>query len=604
MKSLLDLFLIILDESGMHNGISTLHDRKTVMRRFEHEGLSFLTITLPAYASDFQKSLDAGQVAPDLFLGFKRKAGLPDFLRGFLELVFERGTGRLLDEPSHAAVNSIRQICMSFGKILIACSEERVEKALRGFIETEASLKVSDNARSQLHNADFERIAFILFKEVLATVDKLVYDGDILPKHGPGATADRLKGNQKYVQKQWTQRLEEVFPARDHLVPVMRSEHDLDHVSWLGPGMERPVKVTPVPKTLKTPRLIAIEPTCMQYMQQGLMEPLVDAIECHQTLGRMIGFTDQVPNRQMAELGSRVGGLATLDLSEASDRVSNQLVRLLFHRFPFLGEGVDATRSRKADVPGHGVIRLAKFASMGSALTFPIEAMCFLTCIFVGIEHQLLKEGRLNRQLTSKDIESFVGLVRVYGDDIIIPVEFVETVVSTLETFGFKVNTGKSFWNGSFRESCGGDFFDGQDVTPVRVRREIPVQRSDAEGIASLVSTRNQFYDRGYWQVAAFLDDKIRKLIPFPIVEESSSLLGRKSVVFAEEYSVYDWSTQAPVVRGVSISSDEFAYELDGDSALLKWYLKRGHRPLPTGHLMRQGRGRTVRLKTTMARPY
>jgi len=124
------------------------------------------------------------------------------------------------------------------------------------------------------------------------------------------------------------------------------------------------------------------------------------------------------------------GNLATLDLSEASDRVSNQHVRLLVKNHRALREAVDATRSRKADVLGK-TIRLAKFASMGSALCFPFEALVFATIVFVGIEREL------NRQLTQKDIESFYGRVRVYGDDIIVPVEYVESVVRELEALGF-----------------------------------------------------------------------------------------------------------------------------------------------------------------------
>jgi len=131
--------------------------------------------------------------------------------------------------------------------------------------------------------------------------------------------------------------------------------------------------VIAVPKTMKTPRIIAVEPTAMQYMQQAISDNLVSNLEGrHFPYKWMIGFERQEPNQQMAKEGSLHGELATLDLSEASDRVSNQHVRRLTKGFPRVTEGIQACRSRKADVPGHGVIRLAKFASMGSALTFPL----------------------------------------------------------------------------------------------------------------------------------------------------------------------------------------------------------------------------------------
>jgi hypothetical protein len=229
--------------------------------------------------------------------------------------------------------------------------------------------------------------------------------GDIMPKHGPGATADRLSGNRKYGQVQWPLRLESLFPAIEFIIAGWDYQR-LSDVNFVEPGAELPVRVITVPKTLKTPRIIAIEPTAMQYVQQALLEMFLEEYVKDDILTSFLGFDDQVPNQQLARKGSIDGSLATLDLSEASDRVSNQLVRTMLARFPHFAEGVDACRSRKADVPGHGVIRLAKFASMGSALCFPMEAMVFLTVIFLGIQDEL------NEPLTRRTLLEFVGRVR------------------------------------------------------------------------------------------------------------------------------------------------------------------------------------------------
>jgi len=207
----------------------------------------------------------------------------------------------------------------------------------------------------------------------------------------------------------------------------------------------------------------------------------------------MLDTRDQTPNQRLAREGSLTGALATLDLSEASDRVSNQLVRTMLEDYPHLHWAVDASRSRKADVPGHGVIRLAKFASMGSALCFPFEAMVFLTLIFLGIERES------STLLTRRKLERYVGKVRVYGDDIICPVDSVDSVVSVLTLFGAKVNTGKSFWTGRFRESCGKEYYAGEDISIVRVRREFPTSPKDAARVMSIISLRNQFYKTGLW---------------------------------------------------------------------------------------------------------
>jgi hypothetical protein len=300
-----------------------------------------------------------------------------------------------------------------------------------------------------------------LFEDVLIRMDRDVAKGELIPKHGPGSTADGLAGNAKYDQMEWTERLEEVFPYLDYALPNARYHTAVESVKFLTPEQERPVKVTLVPKTLSTPRIIAIEPTCMQYMQQAISLNLVQYLEDPNSFcSGFLGFYHQEPNQLMARTGSQEGSLATLDLSEASDRVHNDLVLELFRAYTNLSDGVQACRSRTAVVPlVNEVIPLVKFASMGSALTFPIEAMVFLTLVMIGIEQAEA------RHLSDNEILSLKGKVRVYGDDIVVPVEYARSVNRVLGIFGFRVNEHKSFWTGKFRESCGKEYYDGHDVS-------------------------------------------------------------------------------------------------------------------------------------------
>jgi hypothetical protein len=431
-------------------------------------------------------------------------------------------------------------------------------------------------------------------------VDKLIHDGDVIPKHGPGATADGLIGNNKYQLREWTDRLETIFPAMEFLFPS--PSHYLEgygDVHYRDPGSEIPVKVITVPKTQKAPRIIAIEPSAMQYAQQAILEPLVQHLE-RSYVRDMIGFTDQVPNQNMACKGSEQNSdLATLDLSDASDRVSNQLVRSMLLDHPYLHKAVDATRSRRARVPGHGVIRLSKFASMGSALCFPFEAMVFLTIIFLGIEKEL------NVPLTRNSIKEFSGRVRVYGDDIIVPVDCVDSVIHHLEHFGARVGSDKSFWIGRFRESCGKEYFEGTDVSVVKCRRMFPTSLNDAPEIISLVSLRNQFYQNGFWQTARFLDSVIQKVLPyFPVVAESSSVLGRYSFLGYETQRECEY-LHRPLVKGYVVSSRLPHNSVDGVGALLKCFLKRGNLPVADRrHLERSGRPRSVDIKARWAQPF
>jgi hypothetical protein len=598
LKSLMLLWQEVANELATWCRTSTSQDYKTVQTRVEHEGVSFLTITLPNFCTDFQKGLAEGRVDHDLFKGFTFTGGLPRFLGGFLDLVFDRGTGLLLDQPNVDAVYAVRQLTLMFGKILLPCSDARKDAAIEGYFQCEQSVKEADARRRPQETEDFHRVSRLLWADLFSAVDNSIANYEVVPKHGPGSTADRLSGNQKFNQTEWTERLEGVFPAGDFLLPNWRHFSNLDRINWLEPGQERPVRVVLVPKTLKTPRIIAIEPTAMQYAQQGILESFEKAMLSNDNAQHFIQWKSNVPNQELARLGSLYGELATLDLSEASDRVSNQLVRVMLQNHPHLGEAVDASRSRKAEVSsesGKKIIRLAKFASMGSALCFPMESLVFMTVIFLGIEREL------RRPLTPSDITSFRGQVRTYGDDIIVPVRYVRSVVSCLETFGFKVNAGKSFWSGYFRESCGKDYFMGEDVSVVRVRRDIPTQRKDAQEIISTVSLRNQLYNRGLWKTVRYLDNLVEGFIPFPAVGENSPILGKRNFSGYESGKMCP-DLQIPLVRGMQVVSKLPADKLEDAGALLKFFLKRSEEPfVDRNHLERFGRPESVDIKLRWA---
>lgn len=574
---------------------STVRDTKTVEDRVKHEGVSFLTISLPQFCKDFEKSLEQGFVASDSFLGFKRRAGLPVFLSGFLSRVFS-SDGRLIQKPCIDSIQAVRQLTLLFSKIELPCSPARVASAYTRFLDCEKDVRISDKLLPQNMLMRFERMGRILLGQLFSDMDLAVYEGRLVPRHGPGATADRLVANQKYSQTEWTRRLENLFPSAEYLFPSHFYWREAQRVDILEPGAERPVRVITVPKTLKTPRIIAIEPAAMQYMQQALLELIVKGVQGDELLYSFLGFDDQFSNQEMAQRGSSDGSLATLDLSDASDRVSNQHVRALTSGHPWLSRAVDATRSRKADVRGK-TIRLAKYASMGSALCFPFEAFTFLTCCFIGIE------DALNRRLFRRDLSDFVGRVRVYGDDIIVPTHTVSSVIRVLETFGFKINRHKSFWTGKFRESCGMEFYDGHDVTTVRVRTELPSRRTDSKELISTVALRNNLFSHGMWQSARYLDDLLDSFLRLPAVSPTSPSLGRHSFLGYDTERM-DVDLHAPLVKGYAVIPRIPRSPLDGLGALLKFFLKRGVDPHSEGHLLRSGRPTTVDIKRRWMRPF
>jgi hypothetical protein len=388
--------------------------------------------------------------------------------------------------------------------------------------------------------------------------------------------------------------LERLFPYREYAQHSILADREKP-VKLLTPDEEIPTRVILVPKTQVTPRIIAAEPTAMQYMQQAIAMEIVDGIESHPISSSFVGFREQWPNQALAHFASDEGSLATLDLSEASDRVPNWLVEAILEPWPHLNEAVQACRSTRAELPDGRVIPLLKFASMGSALTFPIEAIVFAAVTVVGVHRALsLQVSRKSLKRMGRDE------VRVYGDDIICPSVTAESVIRSLEAFGFKVNRSKSFWTGLFRESCGKEYWNGREVTITRIRHRFPASRHDAKETASAVSSRNQFYCAGLMKTVALFDEELTRILKgkFPVVESTSPLLGRLDFNAPPSGDAFCPDHHVPLARGYVVQAKIPENEIDGLAALLKCLVAPGNED--PEHLTRSGRPRSVKLKSVM----
>jgi len=503
---------------------SDLRDLETIRSRVKLEGLSFLTITLPNFCKDFERSLALGHVDPTFFRNFGKNGRIPAFLQGIVGLVFDRETGRLKNDESPnlvaRAVEATRQICLVFKKLSLTCTPKRVRAAIKGFVSTEHDLAAFDPSIDDCHR--FKSVAHLLWAGVISNIKV----SDCRPVHGPGQTAERIVGNGKYVWQSWHDRLDIYFPLIDNGYPIgcnPLSEEEIELVTIVPPAQELPVRVTPVPKTQKGPRIIAIEPCCMQYAQQAIRGPLYEHLERSRIVGGHVNFTDQSINRELALRASCDGQLATIDLSEASDRVPHGLALSMFDSNPDLRDAIDSCRSTHATLPdGSRIGPLLKFASMGSALCFPVESMYFYTiCVVALLEIQKLP-------VTKRNVSNVARLVYVYGDDILVPSKQAVKILDYLQKYNCKVNIPKSFWSGKFRESCGMDAYDGYEVTPTYIRHLPPENLQQTSTIISWVKSAGLFYRRGFFKTADLLYRKVERLIgTLPIVHDSSQMLGR-----------------------------------------------------------------------------
>jgi hypothetical protein len=225
------------------------------------------------------------------------------------------------------------------------------------------------------------------------------------------------------------------------------------------PGWQRDdiafsIKVVPgnvlftVPKKTDIDRVACKEPDLNMFIQKGIGSFFRKALLKHN-----INLNDQSINQSLAHRGSVTNDLATLDLSSASDSVTTGLVDLLLPEVWF--SLLDAARCQVTIIDGEEHLN-EMFSSMGNGFTFELEsllfyAICRTVAYFRGVS----------------------GIVSVYGDDIICPSGIADDLTVALEYLGFLVNTEKSFYSGPFRESCGGHYHHGFDITPFYLRKPI-----------------------------------------------------------------------------------------------------------------------------------
>lgn len=209
-------------------------------------------------------------------------------------------------------------------------------------------------------------------------------------------------------------------------------------------------RITTVPKSAKTDRVIAIEPMLNMFIQKGIGDCIRRKLKKVK-----IDLDDQRPNQRLAYLGSLDGSLATIDLASASDTVSLSLVEDLLP--PDWTEAIKLCRSPYGTLPDGTDVLYRKVSSMGNGFTFELESLIFWA-LATSVMSYLNEQDRRHA---------------VYGDDIIVPVGSARLLIEVLAFAGFKTNEDKTFIEGPFRESCGKHFFLGSDVTPLYIRDDV-----------------------------------------------------------------------------------------------------------------------------------
>jgi hypothetical protein len=146
-----------------------------MLDRVEHEGDSFLTITLPSFASDLEIGLELGGIdGPTLFQSFKKRGRLPVFLKGFVDQVFDRSTGMLREQPNVEAIRAVRQLCLVFKKIERETTDARKAAAEAAYVNCETDLEGVEESLTAVQRRDFSRSFAWLYSDVLSDLTKAI----------------------------------------------------------------------------------------------------------------------------------------------------------------------------------------------------------------------------------------------------------------------------------------------------------------------------------------------------------------------------------------------------------------------------------------------
>jgi len=342
--------------------------------------------------------------------------------------------------------------------------------------------------KSHIFNGPFEDLSDVRVHELLLNVQKTFKEivGNV-PKelvssrHGPGSTF-RDKGKLATLPDKISNR-PTITSGAQCLKPLWSQTAWARYLCWEHSNLSEPEEVRGdrmvfVDKTALIKRPISIGPSINTYFQLGVGSHLRRRLK---KFGIDLDVNQSV-HAQVARDSSKDGKFATIDLTSASDSVARELVRFLSE--PTWYSVLETLRCPVTLFEGRATA-LQKFSAMGNGYTFELE-----TCIFLAIAINAVELSGL-KAIPGEN-------VFVYGDDIIVPTECSDLTVKMLNYCGFDINLKKTFVEGPFRESCGGDFFEGVNVR-THFLEEFPILPSDWIKLANGIRRMALVSDDGTW---------------------------------------------------------------------------------------------------------
>lgn len=407
----------------------------------------------------------------------------------------------------------ILSFCL-FGKKLKFKNKAWEEVAFRNWLGVEDRLS---------HLSLDDKVLTVVRQIVTHLIGATTYT-DLYPKFGPGKVAE--VGIRDEISKASGLRCHPYFDALAQRIGTAGASFPIQRFVVGSKGFYALTsRLKFVPKDITKARSICMEENTTMFLQQAVFEAYKASFVAG-PMSRFVNLERQELNREAALYGSFTGDVDTLDLASASDSVSWELVKKIFPKEHLYYLAL--TRSGLVQVPDGRMVRVRKFAPMGSALCFPIQCVIFTSlAIYAAMCHsgwlERYQASTMRGIPTPDDVGVFIDThfyreygyinphckiyqpLRVYGDDIIVDSSLSTTLIRILTSCGFEVNEGKSFLASSaVRESCGGYYFRGFDVTPLRYTLGGQESAMDGRFAASSIALSNSAGDRGYFLLKKF----------------------------------------------------------------------------------------------------
>jgi hypothetical protein len=498
-------------------------DREFIIRRIKNEGFTFITHTLPILMTGLLNLLEHGTVSfPQLKL--QRGTNYPQCFRRMFEIVMNEHNYNASVQAT--AMDLIYNISTAFKKLRGRPNMDNHQQQYDDFVKVDSDLgKISEEF---LTSPEIEPIMSSIATQWGVFASGLSLDDlECVPRPGPGATVGNLPKHARYSPSVLYKSLNDVFPYEDwfysHPWDVCQESRSFLQLSKAAVSQPHSEYLL-VPKTFLKWRGICKEANEVQFLQQALRRQLYARIENH--LSKGIPIRNQEVHQELALTASENREKATIDESEASDRIARLLVWHMTQLTPDYRDALMAVSTKYVKPPKWAntteLLETKKFAPMGSAVCFPIMSLV----------HYFLIKAIILVHCPDRSIKVLTGLcnqVSVYGDDIVLPSSMIDLVYEWLPKFGMKINQTKSFAKSFFRESCGCHAYKGMDITPVYIKYTnfSSTDASDAKTLASLLAAESTLHNRGKTRTAKFLRDHIEtKWRNLPYVSNVTPLVG------------------------------------------------------------------------------